>query len=257
MQRIGNILGRSRFAIVMGFAALAVLVVPTSAFAQPANDNFANAIPVGVLPFSVVVDTTGATIEPVEPQACTGQSQTVWYSITPAANETLSADNIGSDSVAEIVVYRLNGPPGIGNLNFVGCSQSPSPAVFRVQAGTTYYIQTSLLFGAPGNLHLNVQTVPPPPNDNFANATSAGPLPYSDTVDATGATTESGEPIPCETFFGPIGTVWYAFTAPVTETVTAETQGFDGSLVAAYSGSSCRTSASSAARVSTAHFRSE
>jgi PKD repeat protein len=65
-------------------------------------------------------------------------------------------------------------------------------------------------------------------------------LPYSNTVDTTAATTEVGEPTPsCATFFNPTGTVWYAFTPPVSETVSTNIQAFFGStVVAAYSGSS-------------------
>ena len=58
----------------------------------------------------------------------------------------------------------------------------------------------------------------PPGNDNFANATPVGGLPFSSSVDATTATLEAGEPMPsCAQWYGPSGTIWYAFTPSTTQ----------------------------------------
>ncbi len=83
------------------------------------------------------------------------------------------------------------------------------------------------------------QTVPgtPPANDNFANATVITALPYSNTLDPTGATTEFGEPLPSCGFGQPTGTIWYAFTPTVSETVTASSFTF-ATEVNAYTGAS-------------------
>jgi len=49
----------------------------------------------------------------------------------------------------------------------------------------------------------------PPANDNFADAKVITSLSFSKTVDASGATTESGEPQSCNSSNN---TIWYSFT---------------------------------------------
>ncbi len=55
------------------------------------------------------------------------------------------------------------------------------------------------------------QTVPPPPNDDFAKASEVGTLPYTSQVDNTAATTEVDEPTPACTYYDRFHTVWYVF----------------------------------------------
>jgi len=98
----------------------------------------------------------------------------------------------------------------------------------------------SLVALLPGRLPpVAGQTIPGGPgNDNFANATVITALPYSNTIDPTGATIEPGESLPSCSFFGPpTGTVWYAFTPASSETVTASSPAF-ATEVNAYSGTS-------------------
>jgi PKD repeat protein len=107
--------------------------------------------------------------------------------------------------------------------------------VFQARAGTTYYIQGGNVFGGFGTLQLNLDAVPPPPNDNFANAIPINSLPFSDTQEITGATLESGEPnSSCSGQF--TGTVWYSFTLSTTGSYTAASLG-----VSVYTGSSVAT----------------
>ena len=61
------------------------------------NDDFANAIPVASLPFSDGPSTTNATTEPGEPSPCAGVANTVWYSFTPGADVSITANTFGSD----------------------------------------------------------------------------------------------------------------------------------------------------------------
>src|SRR5439155_24599901 len=64
---------------------------------------------------------------------------------------------------------------------------------------------------------------PPPPNDNLANAVDASALPFTDAELTTGATLQSGE----ATGFCALGghTVWYSFTAAVSQIYELNTQG--------------------------------
>jgi hypothetical protein len=65
-------------------------------------------------------------------------------------------------------------------------------------------------------------------NDDFANATAISTVPYSATVDNTGATLEPGEPPAC---WPPIdNTVWFKFTPAVTGGVSIDTLGSFGSI---------------------------
>jgi PKD repeat protein len=61
--------------------------------------------------------------------------------------------------------------------------------------------------------------VPPPTNDDFADASPVASLPFTATVDLRAATTEAAEPMP--SCVGLQHTVWYSFTAPTTETLRA------------------------------------
>lgn len=62
----------------------------------------------------------------------------------------------------------------------------------------------------------------PATNDNFANATAIGSLPYSDAVDLSEATTEPGEPQYCNYLNN---TAWYVFTPASTTQVRLHTMG--------------------------------
>jgi PKD repeat protein len=230
--------GRSAAAL-LGLT-FALFASPATAFAaSPANDDFGSATVVAALPFSDQVDNTTATLEAGEPQ-CSPSPRTVWYSFTPAADEVVKVDMDGSSFFdTGLAVYRSSGG-GFGGLSFVpnGCEIFGDSVFFDALAGTTYYFQAADYFNGGGDLHLNVQAIPPPANDAFANTTAIGSLPFNDSLDMTAATLEPGEPQPST----PIGrSTWYAFTPPVTQTLSAT--GTTGSpyfapIVTVYTGSS-------------------
>ena len=218
--------------IVFGLVLL-VLSLAASSFAQPANDNFANAEVIGPtsLPLTYIVDNTNATTEPDEPNyICQYSQKTVWYKITPTSDEVLRADMEGSDFYDTVLrVYQQTGSDitSLASPTYCWtyceeCSAAWAPAatwvIFSVSAGTTYYIQAGNSYSGGGELHLRLQVVLPPPNDNFADATVIPSVPFtSDSLDLMAATEEIGEPIP-SCFFGPFGgTAWYTFTPSVTQ----------------------------------------
>jgi PKD repeat protein len=216
-------------------AALGVPAMATSARAQSANDDFGSATAITLVPFGDIIDTTGTTLEPGEPQPCVSLSQSVWYIFRAPTAEVVEADNIGTGFATDLNVYEQTGS-GFGGLSLLGCGQESSPMVFVAQAGTTYYIQTGILFGASGELHVNLTAPPPPPNDEFANATPVSSLPFSGSADTTAASAETGEPTPsCASFFPVTGSVWYSFTPSLSETVSVNSPG--STVVAAYTGS--------------------
>jgi len=205
---------------------------------QPANDNFADVAVIFGLPFSDSVDNTGATTEPGEPQNCDFLSRTVWYSFTPTVNTMVRADMAGSTFFdTHLNVYEAVGP-GFGGLSFLNCAEFGSSLTFTVQAGTTYYLQAGDVFTGGGILEVNLQEILPPPNDDFTDATVIGGLPFTDRVDTTAASFESGEPTP-SCFNAQNGTVWYAFTPAASGSVSASAGGsFFPAVVAAYTGNS-------------------
>jgi len=201
----------------------------------PPNDNFANATEIGGLPFSDIVDNTWATTEPGEPQYCTYSNNTIWYRFTPAQDKWVHVDMGGGQYETALVVYRAYGP-GIGNLSEVACSAWGPVIEFQAQAGVTYYFQAGSIYGR-GTLQINVRQIPPPANDNFADATSIGSLPFNDNLpDIRFASTEPGEPT--SSCSGSIyKTVWYAFTPGTSGSFTIWADSYYEKVVAAYTGS--------------------
>jgi PKD repeat protein len=189
------------------------------------------------LPFTDSIDIANATVEPGEPQFCVGTQRTVWYSFTPATNTGVRSDTLGSSfSDTLLNVYQAAGP-GFGGLNFITCGIFGNAVVFSAQAGRTYYIQAATASSSVGTLRLNLEGIPSPPNDAFANAAVIPALPFTNSVEIVAATTETGEPLalPCGS---PSATVWYAFTPAITQSVTATTSGPFTTVVVAYTGSS-------------------
>ncbi len=235
-------LDRKLFRVALALLIGLAVALPTTGAAlaaPPANDNFADATMIGSLPFSGSANSTEATAEFDEPQYCFGSSQTVWWSFTPTTNGLVRADTTGSDYYTNLNVYEAVGP-GFGGLNFLGCAYFAGAAIaFNVQAGTTYYLQAESVYGTSGNLQVNLQEIPPPPNDNFAAAPLITVLPFSDTVDTSAATREAGEPTASCAYSNQSGTAWYAFMATTSGSVSAYISNPSVTpMVAAYTGSS-------------------
>jgi hypothetical protein len=225
-------------AAVVSLAALGGVVRSVSpAEAQySTNDSFAGATVISSLPFSDVVDPAGASTEPNEPQYCIYMPQTVWYRYTPSTQQPLRAESSGTGQQTMLNVYQAYGP-AIYNLNHVGCAQNGSQVQFTAQAGVTYYIQAGNLNGGAEELHVSLEQVPGPPNDDFGNATSIGSLPYNNSVDTTAATLEAGEPSP--SCYGALaGSAWFAYTPAASGSVSASINAFFTTEMAAYTGNS-------------------
>ena len=178
---------------------------------RPANDDFANPSIIASLPFSDSLDISLATKEPGEPSHCGSppEGQSVWYSFTATTNMVVSVDTAGSSfSNANLTIFQAAGP-GFEGLSFVNNGCFGTSLTFNAQAGTTYYVQAERASSSTANLQLNLQEIPAPANDNFGSAEIITSLPFSATVDNSGATLEPGEPEGCSF---PFRSVWYAFT---------------------------------------------
>ena len=189
----------------------------------PPNDNFADAVTITTLPFSETVDITDATRETDEPPGCDFLDRTVWYSFTPVETMVVQVDKQGSAiNNGEVSIYRSSGP-GLSGLQFVTCAPfNTGSTSFIAEAGQTYYLQVGSAFGEEGAIQINLARIPPPGNNNFANAISISSLPSAIDFDTTGATFESGEPVPaCAYPSPPYRSIWFAFTATQDRYVTA------------------------------------
>ncbi len=204
----------------------------------PPNDNFDSATVITSLPFSDPIDMTYATTEANEPQYCNWSQKTVWYSYTPSANQVVKVTWSGFYD-ANLVIYQAYSP-NIANLNEIGCTSWSSylSLTFTANAGTTYYFQVGSIYGYGTTGQLNVETVPPPANDNFANAKVITGLPYDDNnVDMTGATSEAGEPTPSCGYTSK--TIWYAYMPAASGSISQRTDTWwPETVVAVYTGSS-------------------
>jgi|RhiMetdeSRZDD1v2_1073273.scaffolds.fasta_scaffold23332_6 PKD repeat protein len=229
-------------ALLAALAVLFALVVPgTATAAPPANDDFANAVVIdqSALPFSATVNNVEATTEPGEPLLCTSPppEKTIWYSLTPSSDAVLRIDTGGSAFSTFLEVFQSSGP-GFAGLTGISCQFFGSPVVFSAEAGTTYYVQAAAFpFSGGGDLRVNVQEIPPPPNDDFADAAVIPSLPYTNVVDNTGAASEASEPAPSCVGSVPTGSVWYAYTPSASGSVSARVSGPFSTAVAAYTGS--------------------
>ena len=231
--------GFGRGAVLVAFLALGLFALAPGAAqaAVPANDDFGNAtvIDPSALPFSDVVDNTQATVEPGEHQFCSNAPRTVWWSVTPTTSGVYAVDMNGSSFFdTAVTVYEQDGS-GLGGLNEIRCNAFPGSVSFTAQAGKTYYFQADDYYSGGGSLHLTVRYIPPPANDNFADATAVGTLPFSQGLDTTGASIEAGEPSPCGSTGG---TAWYAYTPGQSGSVTASAPAGFSVQLAAYTGTS-------------------
>lgn len=198
--------------------------------AAPSNDNFSNATVITYTPFIDTVDTTEATLEPGEPQACGwGFERTVWYTFTPAAQGLYRIDVSGGDYLT-LAVYSGS---EFSNLQSIGCNYSSHPQLTStLLAGTTYYIQAFKSFYV-GSLTISISYIPPASNDDFVTASVISGVPYLNSVDMTDATLEPDEPWACG--WNQQRTIWYSFTPVTSGGYTLESTG-DYPTLAVYTG---------------------
>jgi hypothetical protein len=229
---ISLLAGSRRYVLAAFLACVGVaLVAPaTAAAAPPANDSRLSPTPISTLPFSDNVDTTEATEEPNE-GGCGPPTHTVWYAITLSEAATLSI-HVGASGFSNPSVTLWTGPPP--NASAI-CGGPDGDLLYRVASGHTYYLQigTRFFWEPGGQVHVVVNEIPPPVNDDFAAARAFSDLPFSDSGNLSGATVEPGEP-QASPYYPPIASVWYRLEPTVSRTVTV---GGAGIAVAAFSGS--------------------
>jgi hypothetical protein len=223
---------------LLAFASVVVVPAGTASAALPGNDDFANAASISSLPFADSGDLAGTTTESGEPLQWCAPEQTVWYAFTPTSSVTIKADVNGSDFGVGFSVYKSVGS-GFDGLQFLDCIGYGGSSNLRAEAGTTYYIRVGSYVVGPASFQFHVQAIPPPPNDDFADATPVTTVPFLDTVDHLIAATMEwpDEPIGCA---GGLleGSVWWAFTPTSAGRYVASLDGPLSPNLAVYTGSS-------------------
>jgi hypothetical protein len=229
-------------------AALAVLLLvaiqiavssPSALAASPANDDFANAEPLGS---SLLVEVTRSNVEATRE---TGEylpglspaGHSVWFRWEAPSTRyvTVGSCEAGFSTMVDVFTETaLNSLTQVGGGNASEgphCPYMGREVTFGANGGTTYWIAVDgNSFYAPleappvteGEFTLRLNATPPPPNDDFANATSLsgsideepdGARPYYASAQGYNweATTEAGEP-----FYGANSgaSVWYSWTPP-------------------------------------------
>ncbi|MGX7827934.1 PKD domain-containing protein [Actinokineospora sp. 24-640] len=227
---------RARSPIIALVAAVMAVVAPGVAHAAPpANDDFDTATVVTALPFATTQDASEATKAGDDPTDCFYWStRSVWFSYTAPADDIVKAAVSGSGwSLAVYTGERgsLTRLPG-------ACTHFNVPSeTVTVTAGATYHFLLEGYGDSP--VTLDLRSVPPSPNDDFAAATVSG-LPATHQGNLARATVEAGEaPSSCDAAADK--SVWYRYTPDRTRFVAVEAYQGWGPGITVYRGATQAT----------------
>lgn len=234
-----------RFVRSLLCVSLSLTVLVCSAWAAPANDNFASAQMLNGNVGSVNGSNVDATKEVGEPNHIpyAGANASIWYRWQAASSGTVTIHTAGSSFDTILAVYTGSSLTALTQIDYddnVFDGVKTSSVTFDAVSGTTYRI--AVAGGGFG------QTVPQgdvtlswvlgsPLNDNFSGAqTLAGEMGTA-IANNVGATKESGEPNHAGATGG--ASIWFKWQAPVSRNVTFITykSTFD-TLLAVYQGAS-------------------
>ena len=176
---------------------------------SPANDDFTNAFELASLPDAVASaesTTAFATHEAGEPiHQISSARGSVWFTWVAPWDGDLLFSAEGSQSGPILVVYS-----GDALTNLVALT-TPYSLVARVLQGQRYYIAADAMSGYEG--HVRVSVLPPPGNNNFANAIAMPGIAGSFSGTNFSANSEPGEPVSAPENSA---SIWWRWTAPAT-----------------------------------------
>jgi len=190
-----------------------------------------------VLGSTLYAKNCGATKEPGEPNhANIAGGTSLWWTWTAPTSAIVMLDTAGSSFDTLLAVYTGNSLDSLTPVasNDDGREDRTSQVTFSSRAGTTYQIAVDGWNADRGYILLNLQAVPTPPNDAFADRIVMTGYSNIVTGEITGATVEPGEPL-----YSGGRSVWWSWTAPAfgDVAVQAATSAF-GLGVSIYSGDS-------------------
>ena len=213
--------GTSYFKSLTLALALGFCVWGSAAYAQPANDNCANAIL--LTPNTSCIGTSGSTLlatpSSVAASDCAGTTldDDVWYRfVATASSHVVSLSNINQDMVLSVYSGTC------GALAEVDCADDPEELTLSgLTVGNTYYCRVWTFFpGEIGAFDICVADPPPPPTNNecaaalpiVANAQFINTPISATTLHATASTAT----VPSCSFFGADNDVWFSFVPTAT-----------------------------------------
>ena len=201
----------------------------------PANDAFAQRIPLSGAEVSVVGATVGATLEPGEPimpRYIPGLWGSVWYAWTAPSNGVFAV-SVDQIPIQFVVVYSGS---SLSNLSALVWGMSGAPAILTATQGVVYPVLVDR-FVYPNSFTLKIRPAQPPVNDNFANRIPIIGCPAQVTGCNVDATMEADEPS-CHGYDFGGASIWWSWTAPSngTYTVTAAMASSARPMVAVYTG---------------------
>jgi len=131
----------------------------------PPNDDFANAQPVGALPFSYSSSNQAATSESGEPRPSCAYNEalnTVWFAFTPNESRSVSARLSNVYFSTYLAVYTGDAVTNLAEERCADYAQY-NPLAFNAEAGKTYYFQLgSQYYGEGGEYTFELDYTPPP-----------------------------------------------------------------------------------------------
>ncbi len=209
-------LHRHLLAVLVALASFSL--VSTALAADPAgNDDIADAIVIGALPFTSDLDASAATPSDSDPFPA---GASIWYRFTPTRDMTLRLDLAGSDY--DVTAILLSGEPGALTPEAGDLGGFEAPLV----GGTTYHILVAVAEGPLGHVSMAVSEPSPPPNDTIDGAVVIDALPFSADLDASDATPSDSDPFPLS------ASIWYRFTPARDMTLRVDLAGSDYDIAA-------------------------
>ncbi|MGE3108672.1 MAG: hypothetical protein AB7G11_12305 [Phycisphaerales bacterium] len=200
-------------------AGCALLMLAAGAAAQPANNNCANAIPIGNT--TIAGTTVAATNDFAGTCGASTTSPDVWYLYTAPATNTINVTVCGGASF-DTVLSVHNAP--CANRSVITCLDDScglqTMVSFSAVSGVQYLIRVSGFSGASGPFTMSVGPGSggvPPANDTCASAEPIG----NGTFNGTNTNAMADGEGSCLTASAP--DVYYRYTAPATGVVTAST----------------------------------
>ncbi|HON08603.1 MAG TPA: hypothetical protein PLW02_10955, partial [Verrucomicrobiota bacterium] len=141
---------------LIGQVGLFIVLAVTAAFGQPANDNFDNAAVLVGSAGTFSGSTTGATIEPGEPNHWNPSGgHSVWHSWTAPYDGPVSFDTVGSYFDTVLAVYTGN---SVAALTLIGNNDDyinlASRVSFTAVAGTQYKIAVDSYSSTQSGLYI-------------------------------------------------------------------------------------------------------
>lgn len=176
---------------------------------SPANDNLAQPATLAGTDLVFHQRVSWATYETNEPDR--NGSGSIWWEWTAPESGWVTLDDTDGDSF--LTAYEQMGfsLASLARVSFPDLSYGR--AFFRAEAGRAYLIRSVLSFwGGAEFVRLRLQLRPPPPNDNFANATLLAGKSVRAAGYLVGASLEAGEPVQGNP--PPTRSIWWRWVAP-------------------------------------------